>query len=487
MRDDRRQARCSWAENRRRACAPITTPNGACRCTTTARCSNSSAWKARRPDFAGARCWTSARTIAARSPDSTSQRCARLTDRRIEILLTDAGLIRNRLKITSVRDNARAALAAIDGVRQSRCVDLVVRRRQTDSERMARRQGCSGHDGDFRPHEQGAGQARLPLRRIDDLLRLHAGDRDGQRSSGRLFSVSRKGCVDARCSFALPLAMTDTHSEPHNATSHSMLVTDPADFLAAFTPERFPARAASTARAAFLVSPAASTLASESATDNRYMDLAQSIDPQRALAQHAELARRLGEDVPVITFPAMPNVQTACSRTTCSRPHRDASSSDACATRCGSAKPGARTCADFSATRSAIARSIFRQSPSLPNSPARWSSTAPAASAIAVFPNAAISMARARCTRRSGLRLTFCFELAAGEYHTNVVMALLAGRTALLAADGFRDPAVPEAIAQGLGGRVVWLSRAQKNAFCGNAIALGRRPRLDQRARGASA
>ena len=41
-------------------------------------------------------------------------RCARLTDRRIEILLTDAGLIRNRMKITSVRDNARAALAAID-------------------------------------------------------------------------------------------------------------------------------------------------------------------------------------------------------------------------------------------------------------------------------------------------------------------------------------------------------------------------------------
>jgi DNA-3-methyladenine glycosylase I len=40
--------------------------------------------------------------------------CARLTDRRIEILLTDAGLIRNRLKMTSVRDNARAALAAIE-------------------------------------------------------------------------------------------------------------------------------------------------------------------------------------------------------------------------------------------------------------------------------------------------------------------------------------------------------------------------------------
>ena len=40
--------------------------------------------------------------------------CARITDRRVEQLMTDAGIIRNRLKITSVRDNARAALVAID-------------------------------------------------------------------------------------------------------------------------------------------------------------------------------------------------------------------------------------------------------------------------------------------------------------------------------------------------------------------------------------
>ena len=71
-----------------------------------------------------------------------------------------------------------------------------------------------------------------------------------------------------------------------------------------------------------------------------------------------------------------------------------------------------------------------------------------------------------------GLRLTFCFELAEREYHTNVVMALLAGRLALLAPDGFRDPAVPEAIEAAMGGRVVRLDRAQKNAFSGNAISL---------------
>ena len=40
--------------------------------------------------------------------------CATLTDARIEKLLADPGLIRNRLKIASVRGNAHAALAAID-------------------------------------------------------------------------------------------------------------------------------------------------------------------------------------------------------------------------------------------------------------------------------------------------------------------------------------------------------------------------------------
>jgi len=81
-----------------------------------------------------------------------------------------------------------------------------------------------------------------------------------------------------------------------------MIVTDPAEFLAAYSPERFPVRAAATARAAFLVGPAGATLAAESASDNRYMDLGQPFDVSRALAQHVELARRLGEDVPVVSF-----------------------------------------------------------------------------------------------------------------------------------------------------------------------------------------
>ncbi|MEP7096788.1 MAG: arginine deiminase-related protein, partial [Dokdonella sp.] len=71
-----------------------------------------------------------------------------------------------------------------------------------------------------------------------------------------------------------------------------------------------------------------------------------------------------------------------------------------------------------------------------------------------------------------GLRLMFCFDLAAGEYHTNVVLAVLAGRMAVLAPDGFADPAVAEAIVRAYDGCAVSLSVAQKQAFAGNAIAL---------------
>jgi hypothetical protein len=71
-----------------------------------------------------------------------------------------------------------------------------------------------------------------------------------------------------------------------------------------------------------------------------------------------------------------------------------------------------------------------------------------------------------------GLRLTFCFELASGEYHTNVVMASLAGRAGILAPDGFADPEVPRAIARAFGGRALWLSPEQKRAYAANAITL---------------
>jgi len=265
-----------------------------------------------------------------------------------------------------------------------------------------------------------------------------------------------------------------------------MFVTDPADFLAAFSPERFPVRAAATAKAAFLVAPAGAELAAESASDNRYMDLAEKLDSARAAAQHAELARRLGTDLPVLTFPGDPanpdglfpnNVfATAPGRLIVGRMRH-------------AVRRGEAARADI---RGFFTDTLGYRTIDLSDKPF----VAELTGSLVIDHARGIGycglsercdLAGARAMHEAfGLALTFCFELAAGEYHTNVVMAVLAGRMALVAADGFRDPAVPHAIERVFAGKTIGLSRAQKTAFAGNAITLAPR-RVWMSVRGADA
>lgn len=74
--------------------------------------------------------------------------------------------------------------------------------------------------------------------------------------------------------------------------------------------------------------------------------------------------------------------------------------------------------------------------------------------------------------RAFGLHLTFAFDLVEGEYHTNVIMTVLAGRACMLCPDSFVDPKVPLAIAKAFPGRCLFINESEKNAFAGNCIAL---------------
>ena len=250
-----------------------------------------------------------------------------------------------------------------------------------------------------------------------------------------------------------------------------MIVDNPRDFLDAFA--RLPAtRGAATARAAFLVSPLDFRLAGESARDNRYMDLARDVEPARALAEHAELARRLGADVPLVTFPGDPQAPDGIFP------------NNAFATVPGRLIIGRM-------------RHAVRQQETARRDIRAWFSDLLGYAVVELPPGdfvaeltGALVIDRARgvgycglserCDLRGaramheafGLALTWCFDLAAGEYHTNVVLAVLAGRAALIAADGFADPAVPDAIATAYAGHAIALDRAQKQAFAANAIAL---------------
>lgn len=71
------------------------------------------------------------------------------------------------------------------------------------------------------------------------------------------------------------------------------------------------------------------------------------------------------------------------------------------------------------------------------------------------------------------LELLFEFDLAPGEYHTNMVLAILAGRACVISPSGFADPAVAGAIARVYDDQLLTLTAAQQAAFAGNILSLG--------------
>ncbi len=70
------------------------------------------------------------------------------------------------------------------------------------------------------------------------------------------------------------------------------------------------------------------------------------------------------------------------------------------------------------------------------------------------------------------LALTYRFDLQDNEYHTNVVLSVLAGRAAVIHPAAFKDPAVPEVLAAAYPGRCLAITNEEKHAFVANCIAL---------------
>ena len=85
-----------------------------------------------------------------------------------------------------------------------------------------------------------------------------------------------------------------------------------------------------------------------------------------------------------------------------------------------------------------------------------------------------------------GLNKTYIFELAEGEYHTNVVLSALGGKGLVIAREGFADPTDADILAGLYSEQCVWLSAQEKADFCANCIALSAEQLwLSQRARAA--
>lgn len=71
-----------------------------------------------------------------------------------------------------------------------------------------------------------------------------------------------------------------------------------------------------------------------------------------------------------------------------------------------------------------------------------------------------------------GLALTYRFDLAPGEYHTNVVLSVLAGRACLFDPTAFAEGSVADTLSAAFAGHCVTITPEEKQAFAGNCIAL---------------
>ena len=120
-------------------------------------------------------------------------RVARYDSRKVERLLRDPGIVRNRLKVESTVSNAKRVLEV---QQQLGSFDAYVWEFVGGTPRDGRRRRLGdlpAADGGVAGDEQGPQAPRLPLRRADRLLRLHAGGRAGQRPRDGVLPLPRDG------------------------------------------------------------------------------------------------------------------------------------------------------------------------------------------------------------------------------------------------------------------------------------------------------
>ena len=227
-----------------------------------------------------------------------------------------------------------------------------------------------------------------------------------------------------------------------------------------------------TARAAFLVAPDGFARAEQSAGDNRYMAAADAFDAGQAMREHRDLHVALSRQLPVVCFAGaadtpdalFPNnvFATAPGRLIVGRMRHEVRQREAAR---ADIRGWFRDVLGYAETDLSI-------------------QPHPCELTGALVIDRALGLGfcglSERCDEAGaalmhaafGLRATLLFDLAPGEYHANVVLAVLAGRAAMVCADGFADAAAADAIAALYGPHAVRLSPAERQAFAGNAIAL---------------
>jgi hypothetical protein len=250
------------------------------------------------------------------------------------------------------------------------------------------------------------------------------------------------------------------------------MITRDVDRFFAFAANCAPNPARAVPKAMFLVAPEGMSLAAESAQDNAYMAMAERLDAEAALAEHRALAKALSAHVPVVSFPGDPVTPDAVfpNNVFATAPGRLVIGHMKHAVR---QREAAR--ADI---RGFFTEALGRREIDLSRQPGIAELTG--SLVIDRARNLGYCGLSERCDDAGaaamhaafGLDATLIFDLASGEYHTNVLLQIYAGRLAVACPDGFADAAVARAILEFHAPHAVALGRDARLAYAGNGLAV---------------
>ena len=226
------------------------------------------------------------------------------------------------------------------------------------------------------------------------------------------------------------------------------------------------------AKAAFLVAPEGFALAEQSASDNRYMDMQVTVDAQRALAEHRQLQQALSGSLPTLCFPGRVDTPDA------QFPNNVFATAPGRLILGHMRHPVRQREAEREDIRGFFRDLLGYEEIDLRAQPGICELTG--ALIIDRVHGLGYCGLSERCDETGaaamhaafGLRATLLFDLAPGEYHSNVVLSVLAGRAVVIAPDGLADAVAAEAIAGLYAPHAIVLSPAERNAFAGNCLAL---------------
>jgi DNA-3-methyladenine glycosylase I len=119
-----------------------------------------------------------------------AEKIARYGSRKLAQFLANPGIVRNRLKIGAAVQNAQAVLRVREEFGSFDRYLLAVCRWTAAAKRLAEHEADPGSHSAIGCPQQRSPRPRLQVRRHYDLLRVHASSRNGERSPGRMLSLS---------------------------------------------------------------------------------------------------------------------------------------------------------------------------------------------------------------------------------------------------------------------------------------------------------